>query len=206
MIFLTGHSGDAIRAHAHHPRLGLMMQPGNGYASQIDSFGIFGADNACFAKGDAFDADVWLAWLDELPRAGCLFAVAPDVVGDAAATWARSAPYLDVIRSMGFPAALVSQDGLVAPDWDAFDCLFTGGTTEWKLSEDAYALVAEANRRGKWTHMGRVNSWPRLKAAAAAGYDSADGTFLAFGPDVNTPKLLAWLDRLDLHPFIGVGA
>ena len=42
--------------------------------------------------------------------------------------------------------------------------------------------------------MGRVNSLRRLRLAAADGYDSVDGTFLAFGPDVNLPRLRAWLE------------
>ncbi|WP_405928098.1 hypothetical protein OG554_05250 [Streptomyces griseus] len=32
------------------------------------------------------------------------------------------------------------------------------------------------------------------------GCDSVDGTFLAYGPDKNLPKLLSWLDELDGRP------
>jgi hypothetical protein len=46
---------------------------------------------------------------------------------------------------------------------------------------------------GKGTHMGRVNSNRRLQYAATIGCDSADGTYLAFGPDQNLPRLLWWL-------------
>jgi len=56
-----------------------------------------------------------------------------------------------------------------------------------------YSLIAEAKRRGKWAHMGRVNGRSRLLAAVGAGCDSVDGTYLAFGPDTNLPKLLRWL-------------
>lgn len=48
-------------------------------------------------------------------------------------------------------------------------------------------------------HMGRVNSERRLRYADAIGCDSADGTYLAFGPDVNLPDVLAWLRVVD-HP------
>jgi hypothetical protein len=34
------------------------------------------------------------------------------------------------------------------------------------------------------------------------GCDSADGTFLTFGPDVNLPRLLAWLERADEKPML----
>jgi hypothetical protein len=46
---------------------------------------------------------------------------------------------------------------------------------------------------GRWTHMGRVNTLRRLRFAFFHGYDSVDGTFLAFGPDVNLPRLLRYL-------------
>lgn len=48
--------------------------------------------------------------------------------------------------------------------------------------------------------MGRVNSRSRLKIAEWFGCDSADGTYLAYGPDKNLPKLLKWLDELDGTP------
>jgi hypothetical protein len=98
----------------------------------------FGADNGCFSKNYVGD-ERWFEWLGSLPREGCLFAVAPDVVGDAQGTLARSLPWLPQIRSLGFPAAFVAQDGLedlVVP-WDWFDVLFIGGSTEWKLSTHA---------------------------------------------------------------------
>lgn len=161
------------------------------------------ADNGCFGKGYPGD-DAWLAWLASrsADRSLCLFATAPDVVGDAAATLARSAPFLPLIQELGYPAALVAQDGLedlVIP-WDTFDVLFVGGSTEWKLSPIAAGIVAEAKLRGKWVHMGRVNSYRRLAYAASIGCDSVDGTFLAFGPRTNLPRLRAWFDKLQGNP------
>lgn len=158
------------------------------------------ADNGCFGKGYPGDA-AWLAWLAAMDPADCLFAVAPDVVGDAEATWARSAPMLPAIRALGFPAALVAQDGMERQtvDWPAFDVLFIGGSTEWKIGPFARALVAEAKAHGKGVHMGRVNSERRYRYALAIGCDSADGTYLTFGPDVNLPNVLAW-SRLTEQP------
>lgn len=153
------------------------------------------ADNGCFGKGYPGD-DEWWAWLERhAGRDRCLFAVAPDVVGDAVATLARSRPWLARIRSLGIPAAFVAQDGWGDIDvpWDEFDVLFIGGTTEFKLGPEARRAVAEAKARGKQVHMGRVNSERRIRYAHAIGCDSADGTYLAFGPDVNLPDVLAWL-------------
>jgi hypothetical protein len=75
--------------------------------------------------------------------------------------------------------------------WDEFDVLFIGGT-QWKMSSHAADLVAEAKARGKGTHAGRVNSEQRYLHFLKLGCDSADGTFLTYGPDVNLPRLLAW--------------
>lgn len=152
------------------------------------------ADNSCFS--DKWDEAKWWKFLEANAHAAsdCLFAVAPDVVGDAQATFDRSTSWLPKIRALGYPAAFVLQDGATddLTPWDDFDCLFVGGSTEYKLGSEARAYVAEAKARGKWVHCGRVNSEKRWLFADAIGCDSADGTYLTFGPDINLPKLLSW--------------
>lgn len=154
------------------------------------------ADNGCYGKGWR-GAEHWFAWLERnaYAAADCLFATAPDVVGDAAATLERSRPWLAPIRQLGYPVALVAQDGLEDLDvpWDDFDVLFIGGSTEWKLGPAARGLIREAKTRGKWVHCGRVNSGKRYRIMQEAGCDSADGTFLTFGPDKNLPQVLKWI-------------
>jgi hypothetical protein len=106
--------------------------------------------------------DRYLAWLStraaHTPRAA--FATAPDVVAHAAATLTRSLPLLTLIRAAGYPAALVAQDGLehLPIPWADFDVLFLGGSTTWKLGQTAAGLAAQARRRGRSVHMGRVVS------------------------------------------------
>ena len=150
--------------------------------------------------------DTYLDWLRVLTpfAARCLFATAPDVVGNAAATWEMSAPVLSRIRALGYPAALVAQDGLerLSVPWSAFDVLFLGGSTAWKLGESSYALSREAKQRGKWLHMGRVNSGRRLKIAQLYGCDSADGTSLAFNPALYVRDIPRWLDAVHLQPLL----
>jgi hypothetical protein len=195
LIYLSGSITPGLRDHAHRSDLGVLVQPGTRkYVSETGTFGHWAVDNGCFAKGDKFDAEAWFAWVETLPTNN-LFVVAPDVVGDAVATWQRSEPWLDRIRQLGHPAALVAQDGIEDTEiqWDRFDTLFIGGSTEWKLSDTVVALIAEAHAHGKWVHVGRVNSARRFRHFAAAGADSADGTFLAFGPVKNLPRLLSWL-------------
>ena len=154
----------------------------------------FCADNGAFGKGYPGD-EQWWSWLSGLPAERCAFAVAPDVPFHADATLDRSAPWLPRIRSLGIPAALAAQDGLELLDvpWDEFDVLFIGGTTAWKLSRHARQLTADAKARGKQVHMGRVNSERRLRYAKFTGCDSADGTYIAFGPDANLRNVEAWL-------------
>ena len=199
MIYLSG----AVRQEfARCPDLGWMLTPMMGNRPDLEG-SIWGADNGCFSAPHKFVLDEYLNWLGERSRwhERCLFATAPDVVGDAKATMAKSLPVLPQLREMGYRAALVAQDGLedMEVPWDAFDCLFVGGSTAWKLGESAYRLAAEADRRGKWTHMGRVNSLRRLKACAVAGYDSADGTYVAFGPDINVLRVQAWMSTLRMQ-------
>jgi hypothetical protein len=176
--------------------LDTIMTPAQG--NRLPDGVTWAADNGCFGKGFPGEA-AWMAWLEKHSEHAdrCLFATAPDVVGDAQATLTRSLPHLPAIRALGYPAALVAQDGLEDLDvpWDAFDVLFIGGSTDWKLSPAAAGLVREAKARGKWVHMGRVNSRRRWSYAEYIGCDSVDGTFLAFGPDTNLPRLTNWVTQ-----------
>jgi hypothetical protein len=62
-----------------------------------------------------------------------------------------------------------------------------GGDTEWKMGEDAAAIVRVANNLGLWTHVGRCNSISRIKHAKEIGADSIDG-----GGFSQFRKHLAW--------------
>jgi len=156
------------------------------------------ADNGCFAS--QWDAGKWQAWLQR--TSGALFAVVPDVVGDAAATRQLWDTWAGAVVDAGHRPAYVLQDGQesVEPPWGEMSAVFVGGSTRYKLSQHARRMVANAKERGLWAHMGRVNSFNRLELADSWGCDSADGTFLAFSPDTNTPRLLSWLRRLSTQP------
>lgn len=152
------------------------------------------ADNGCFS--DKWDEQKWWQWLQELPTDGCLFAVCPDVVGDFEATLKLFHQWHNRIAHFDFQVAFVAQNGWdeTRVPWDYFNWLFIGGDDAFKLS--AGPIIADAKRRGKLVHVGRVNSYDRLRWAWYYGADTADGTYVGFGPDVNLPKVEGWLARL----------
>lgn len=169
------------------PPLGVLVQPlTECYLADAHKFYDYcGIDNGCFTEIGR--KRFTMAGYERLVRRALarygpelLFATAPDVPFDWKATLKNSMPTLAVIRRWGAPAALVWQDGATVANmpWDAFDVGFIGGSTEWKLGREAERLTAEARRRGKMVHMGRVNSTKRLLTAQAFGCATADGTYL----------------------------
>lgn len=199
VTYLSGCVRDSLPS-----EVGVMLTPMMG--NRVPEDRLWAADTGCFAAPLKHDDDRYLDWLRERAAlAGrCLFATAPDVLGDGAATLARSAPMLARIRRVGFRAALVAQDGMerLEVPWDEIDALFLGGSTGWKLGTAAAGMACEARRRGKHVHMGRVNSLRRLRHAQAVGCHSADGTFVAFGPNKNIPRVERWLRAMREHPML----
>lgn len=193
MLYLANPSTPTVRAAMAAGQLGAMITPEQG--NRIPPGSRWALDNGCFSgawtPGRFFDT------LDRHANTpGCLFAVTPDVVADAAGTnrlWGR---WDRGLRRRGYPVAYVIQDGARSiPRW--CEAVFIGGSTEWKLGPEARQLVALAKRHGKWVHMGRVNSLKRLRYATEIGCDSVDGTFIAFAPDKNLPRMLRWVDAVN---------
>lgn len=203
MLYFANPCGDAVTTAMLDGRLGFIDTPAQG--NKRPEGVTWCADNGCYS--DKFDEAKWWRFLvaNAVASETCLFAVAPDVVGDAAATLGRSLPWLPKIRSLGYPVAFVAQDGFehINVPWDDFDCLFIGGTDTFKLGPLGRAAVRQAKARGKWVHMGRVNSNKRWLYADAIGCDSVDGTYLTRGPDINLPKLLAWTRNNDQAALFG---
>lgn len=204
MLYLGNASSPAIRDAVAAGEIGQLCTPAEGRSPTHAR--IWAADNGCYGRGYPGDT-TWLAWLHRhRPHAArCLWAAAPDILGDAAATLERSLPHLPVIRSLGYPAALVAQDGLeqLAVPWQSFDVLFLGGTTAWKLGPAAAQLTQQARARGKNVHMGRVNSARRFSYAHTLGCQSADGTYLTYAPDTNLQRLRRWIHSAEPRPGIG---
>jgi hypothetical protein len=174
ILFVSG--ATRVMRETESPFLGHMITPRSG--SSIAALTATGrrivADNDCFQRLDrAAYIRMVTAW-----RRVIDWATVPDVVGDAQRTMARFELWHPALEYIGVPLAFVAQDGqehLETP-WDAIRCLFIGGTTAWKLGPAAAHLIRDAKARGKWVHMGRVNSVTRARYAAAIGVDSIDGS------------------------------
>src|SRR5579883_1738075 len=136
---------------ADRPDLPLMLNPSSGQSPEPGQLWMAENGRVKLLNGQPvthprWSERTWMAFIERmLPhRERCLFAVAPDVVGDAEATWELSQPWLDWLRSMGYRAAFVAQDGIERwrhIPWASFDVLFIGGSTEFKLADSTYRLV-----------------------------------------------------------------
>jgi hypothetical protein len=174
-------------------QLGQMVTPNQGNRVVDGARWIF--DNGRFSTKGWTPERYFDALEKHAGTPGCVFAVVPDVVADAAGTNRLWAKWDRGLRRHGYPIGYVIQDGATSiPRW--CDAIFVGGSDAFKLGPEARALVALAKRHGKWVHMGRVNSFKRLAYAAEIGCDSADGTFLVFHPTHNMERLNGWLERL----------
>lgn len=134
-------------------------------------------DNDCFKRYDPRAIVRMLDHYRDVP--GCVFATVPDVVGDHAATRLLFSAWLGTYQRYGYPPAFVLQNGITGPadvPWDSIAAVFVGGDDQFKHSATACRIVDEANARGKWTHMGRVNTRIRITFANSNRYRSIDGT------------------------------
>ena len=152
-------------------------------------------DNACYSNPEGYSDDRYLAHLDRFPRDRCLFAPAPDVVGDHLATVERSSFMLRRIRAAGFPSAFCAQDGWneETTPWNEFDVLFIGGTTEFKFrgGREARAPQSRAGSAFIWAGSIRDNgSGPPHRSGVIPQTVHLCGSALTY----NTPKVLAWID------------
>ena len=188
MLVLIPKALQSLSDMAHHANVGQLVQPRSWWTP--DGSVPWAADNDAF---NSFDADRFTLMLDRLAGiSGCMWIAAPDVVGDATATLTMFDQWEPIIRRRGFPVALVLQDGMTVDmiPWDRIEAVFVGGSTVWKMSQEAHAIVIEAGRRGKRRHMGRVNTRRRIKLAKSWGCDSVDVTASARFSNTSLPWLL----------------
>lgn len=181
-------------------RLGVLLTPANGNREWWDSEMVWACDNDCFKR---LDAPAYLRLLARVVKfqSRPAWVACPDVVGNAAETVRRFGVWQPLLAELGLPVAFVGQDGLRAEQvpWERIAAFFVGGSTAWKLSDDALALTRAAHERGKLCHFGRVNSARRILWVARAmrdgrGWcDTIDGGSASRWGDVNIPKLMRWM-------------
>lgn len=152
---------------------GWLNTPRCGYNfSRLAQYGVpIACDNSAYS---AFCERRYLNMLHRI-SVPVLWVTVPDIVGNAEKTQQLWEQWYEMVC---YPRAYVGQDGCenrVLP-WDQFDCFFIGGTTDWKLSQSAADVAKAAKKKGKYIHMGRVNSRKRLRYAYELGCDSVDGT------------------------------
>ncbi len=203
-LLVSGSSKTVRRLSNDWPdHLGHLLTPnaGNRVETMLKTGLPWAADNGAF---NGFDAERFTAFLGRIafkPR--CLFVVVPDVVADCQATMRMFAKWAPIVRSItGQPIAFVGQDGAesaVLP-WSGMDAWFVGGSTQWKLSQASIDLMREARERGKWVHVGRVNSLSRLTWAFDHGADSVDGSSMSKWGDKYIHRFCQWLRSLESQP------
>lgn len=217
LLVTTGHPDFA--RFGNRTAMGRLIQPR--HTSSIEQTAAAGitwaADNDCF---QGLDAEAYVKMLDRIKGLpGCEFVTVPDHVGDARATAFLFERWAPALERRGLPVALVAQNGIgelsswLARTWHRLDALFIGGSNacldcgwqgmgercacggrmqEWKLGEEARGLVRQAQARGLWVHIGRVNTDRRIDYCRdVLEADSVDGskwakfkdTYLAGGLD-----------------------
>jgi hypothetical protein len=201
--YMTGVDNLPARKLGESHGVGLMAQPGSYGPDTALAYPACSLDNGRFGDWTAnrpFRWERWWRWLTRMPRTA-LFATAPDEVGDAEGTLRSSLPWCPLIRDEGFKVAYAAQNGSTPANlpWGAFDVLFIGGDTAWKLGHQAADVTHAAHLRGLPVHMGRVNSEKRLKRCDQLNIESCDGNYLAWAPNRNALRLAGWLNNLGGH-------
>jgi hypothetical protein len=201
VIYYANPSVEDVRDEIAAGRLGCITTPAQGNVYFSDEWDVI-ADNGCFAS--RWEHGAWLRWLLDQPRT-VRFAVCPDVFDPSGApchdaTLERWERYAGTIERAGFTPAFVLQEGATPNNLPDAPVLFIGGTDAYKLGPVVWDIAQQ--RGDRWLHMGRVNSLRRFRTARTLGCDSADGTFLTYGPDKNLPRLLSWLDDQDREPML----
>lgn len=147
----------------------------NTISSAMKKGALWVGDNGAFT-GTVTD-EKFEEWLEKLKpyQETNLFIVVPDVVGNAEETIVKYHELSGYLLQEGWKISFVAQDGIkIGQDrffvgdgelyvdlMDDFDCLFVGGSTEFKLSTLADDCIRKAQEFGKHIHIGRVNSWRR---------------------------------------------
>lgn len=176
----------------NNPFVGRLLTPVF-QSSEIHRY--ISADNYAFIK---FDAPKYVEMLRKFIHTPHIlrWVTAPDVVGDCKETYKKFGVWGEVLNGFGFDVAYVLQDGQTFDSIPLSDirCVFLGGTDDFKLSREAYRLCARCKDAGKIIHIGRVNSYIRIRRFIDV-MDSFDGLSFSKFRDTHLQKLLDYLEN-----------
>ena len=200
ILFVNGGTKTVYSMNAHRNHLGILLSPacGNAIARTIASGLPWAVDNGAYSGFDAMAYKKLLAKCEGHQRHGLRWVTVPDVVGNHAATLSLFDEWGMYLLRRRLPMAFVAQDGCTTGDvpWDYIQCLFIGGTTEWKLSQQAVRLMELAKIKAFPVHVGRVNSRRRIRWCFDQGVASVDGTSMSRFSDTYLPKFVAFIAGL----------
>ena len=192
IIFVSG-ATSTVKKFKGNPYIGQLMSPraANKY---MDGFPV-AADNSAYSD---WNESRFMRMLDKIEGKNIKWVAAPDVVGDAVKTMDLFYRWHNEIKvKRRLPIAYVLQDGqekIGLPHTGLYDAVFVGGSTDFKLGSTARMYINAARSAGKWVHMGRVNTFRRLKYAIDIGCDSVDGTTFSIEPK-NIKRFVNFLSR-----------
>lgn len=172
----SNNTGGVVRSLAREfpGMVGNLISPG-GWRAPIGPFAVDNGAFVAWSRGAEWNSMAFAKLLDTVQRFGVppMWVVVPDVVADRDETLRRWEEWAPLIRDRyGWPLAFVGQDGMTTKDVpDDADVVFIGGTTEWKMS-----VLWPWCQAFKRVHVGRVNTYRRLRMCADAGAESCDGT------------------------------
>ncbi len=164
----------------------------------------YALDNGAFScwnpQDNTFDQDKWeknehawhsmIMWTQAVQQKP-LWAIVPDVPGNAAETFSRWPRFSQEVVDAGIPLALAVQDGMTPAsvrDLDTQpDIIAVGGSTEWKWN----SVEMWANEFPR-VHLLRCNAPTKLDWLESLGVESCDGTGWNRGDRKQTQGLEEW--------------
>jgi hypothetical protein len=156
---------------------------------------IFAVDNGAYS-GFREKAFIRILERESENKKKCLFVAVPDKVGSHKETmmmWEQFNHLAD-----GWRKAFVAQDGYEGHP-DGVDCLFIGGTNNFKDSKESYNAVVEAKKEGLFVHVGRVTGVKRFLFYEDAGADTCDGSGLSRFDPTFTRLRLSYNQQVKQH-------
>ncbi len=156
---------------------GQLLTPLTQYRRWSETFSV---DNGAYTRF-WFDKLRAILTREDGVKRKCLWVAVPDVVGSARRTMEVWKYRYEFIPDNGWPLALVVQDGAedISIPWEELACIFVGGTTTWKLSDNVVKIIKAAKIMNKHVHIGRVNTPRRWNYFDKLGADTCDGSGFA---------------------------